>query len=182
MPFDQQTPQGPLVNCWQQVHFGEHAIASFKTALAAALSLWLGHLLRLDHTYWAAISAIVVTGSDVRVTFTSCLDRIIGTAIGALIGWATAYAWHGHVLLYGFSVAVCVLVCSALQFHKAGHLAAVALTVIVLANLDATPGRAAWGRFLEVSLGIIVALVVTLLFTPPKSIKTVVKRGAADQT
>jgi hypothetical protein len=34
-----QTPQDPVANWWQQIHFGEHAIDSFKTALAAALSL-----------------------------------------------------------------------------------------------------------------------------------------------
>jgi uncharacterized membrane protein YccC len=181
IPLDPQTPQDPIVSWWKQVHFGEHGLDSFKTALAAALCLVLGRLFGLEHTYWAAISAIVVTGSDAGVTFSSCLDRIIGTAIGALIGWATAYFWHGHALLYGLAVAVCVLVCSALQFHKAGHLAAVALTMVLLANIDATPGHAALNRFLEVGLGIVVALAVTLAVSPRKAIKTVVKRGATNQ-
>jgi hypothetical protein len=46
--------------------------------------------------------------------------------------------------------------CSALQFHKAGHLAAVALTIVMLVNFAAAPGRAAFDRFLEVGLGILV--------------------------
>jgi uncharacterized membrane protein YccC len=54
---------------------------------------------------------------------------------------------------------------------KAGHLAAVALTIIVLVNLEPTPGRAALARFLEVGLGILVALAVTLKVCPPKAKK-----------
>jgi uncharacterized membrane protein YgaE (UPF0421/DUF939 family) len=96
------------------------AIDSFKTALTAVLCLWLGHRFSLAHSYWAAISAIIVMGSDAGVTLTSCRDRPIGTAIGALLGWGTSYVWRGHTLLYGLSVALCILICSALQFHKAG--------------------------------------------------------------
>jgi uncharacterized membrane protein YgaE (UPF0421/DUF939 family) len=160
---------GGRVRSWlQRAEFGARAIDAFKTGFAAVLCLWLGHLLGLSHSYWAAISAIVVMGSDAGVTFTSSRDRIIGTAMGALLGWGTAYTWHGHPLLYGVSVALCVLVCSALQFHRAGHLAAVALTIVVLDSLDASPGRAALARFLEVGLGILVALAVTLLVFPQK--------------
>jgi uncharacterized membrane protein YgaE (UPF0421/DUF939 family) len=152
---------------WARSHLRQPALDAFKTGLAAILCLWLGHFFGLAHSYWAVISAIVVMGSDAGVTFTSCRDRVIGTAIGALLGWATSYIWHGHPVLYGLSVALCIFVCGALQFHKAGHLAAVALTIIVLVNLGATPGRAAMDRFLEVCLGIVVALAVTLLIFPP---------------
>jgi uncharacterized membrane protein YccC len=154
---------------WHQFDLSSGATDAFKTALAAVLCLWLGRILGLSHTYWPAISAIVVMGSDAEVTFTSCRDRLIGTGIGALLGWVTAYTWHGHELLYGVAVALGVLFSSALQFHKAGHLAAVALTIIVLVKLEPTPGRAALARFFEVGLGIVVALAVTLLVLPPKA-------------
>lgn len=168
-----QTLEWLVLAWWRQIRFGMGAIDSFKTAIAAVLCLWLGHLFGLEHAYWAAISAIVVMGSDAGVTFTSSRDRIIGTGIGVLLGWATSYVWHGHPLLYGLSVALCILFGSALQYHKAGHLAAVALTVVVLANLDATPGGAALARFLEVGLGVLVALAVTLLVLPPKPVGTI---------
>jgi uncharacterized membrane protein YgaE (UPF0421/DUF939 family) len=48
----------------------------------------------------------------------------------------------------------------------------VALIIIVLVNLDITPGRAALVSFLKVSLGIVVALAVTLLIFSPKPLKT----------
>jgi uncharacterized membrane protein YgaE (UPF0421/DUF939 family) len=152
---------------WEQRDLGKQAIAAFKTGVAAVICVWLGNLLGLEHSYWAAVSAIVVMGFDTTLTFASCRDRIIGTAIGAFLGWVTFYAWHGHYLLYGLSVALCLFICSTLAFDKAGRLAAVALSIIVLVKIDNGPAQAAIGRFLEVGLGIVVALVVTMLVFPP---------------
>ena len=70
---------------------------------------------------------------------------------------------------------LCIFVCSMLAFEKAGRLAAVALSIIVLIKIDGGPAQAALARFLEVSLGIVVALAVTLLVLPPRSAKTEVK-------
>jgi len=69
-------------------------------------------------------------------------------------------------------VTLCIFVCSMLAYEKAGRLAAVTLTIIVLIQIDGGPGKAALARFLEVSFGIIVALAVTLLVFPPRSTKT----------
>ena len=167
-----ESPQtgAALPGWWHRRNFRQEAIDAFKAGLAATLCLLLGHLFGLVHSYWAAISAIVVMGSNSAVTLTSCRDRLIGTAIGAFLGWATFYAWHGHVLVYGLAVGACIFLCSALEFEKAGRLAAVALTIVVLVQLDAGPAQAAVSRFLEVALGIVVALGVTLLVFPaPRS-------------
>jgi uncharacterized membrane protein YgaE (UPF0421/DUF939 family) len=153
---------------WQRKNISRRAMGAFKTGVAALLCLWLGNLFGLSHSYWAAISAIVVMGSDSVITLTSCRDRLIGTAIGALLGWGTFYVWHGHYVLYGVAVMLCLLACSLLEFEKAGRLAAVALTIIVLIRVDGGPGQAALARFLEVSLGIIVALGVTVVVFPER--------------
>jgi uncharacterized membrane protein YccC len=170
--------EGEVSRWWRKKDFGYQAIGAFKTGLAVVLCVWLGNLFGLRHSYWAAISAIVVMGVDTTLTFASCRDRIIGTAIGALMGWGTSYAWHGHYLIYGFSVALCIFVCSALAYEKAGRLAGVALSVIVLANMGESPAQAAIARFLEVGLGIVVALAVTLLVFPPRPVRTEIKAPA----
>jgi uncharacterized membrane protein YgaE (UPF0421/DUF939 family) len=152
---------------WHQKDFGKKAIGALKTGLAAILSVLLANLLGLSHAYWAAVSAIVVMGWDTALTFASCRDRIIGTAIGAFLGWVTFYIWHGHYFFYGISVALCIFVCSALQFDKAGRLAAATLSLIVLVQPDASPGRVAIARFLEIGIGVVMALAVTLLVFRP---------------
>lgn len=74
-------------------------------------------------------------------------------------------------LVWPLCCALCIFLCSALAFDKAGRLAAVALSIIVLVKIDGGPAQAAIARFLEVGLGIVVALAVTLLVFPPRSAK-----------
>jgi uncharacterized membrane protein YgaE (UPF0421/DUF939 family) len=171
MSTSSKSREGRFSTWWEGKNFGKQAIAAFKTGVAAVLCVWLGNLLGLEHSYWAAVSAIVVMGSDTTLTFASCRERIIGTAIGAFLGWITYYTSHGHYLLYGLSVTFCIFVCSALTFDKAGRLAVVTLSIIVLVKIDGGPAQAAIARFLEVGFGIVVALAVTLLVFPPRSAK-----------
>lgn len=86
---------------WRRKKLGSHAMNAFKTGLAAVLCLWLGNLLGLTHSYWAAVSAIVVMQSDNSVTISSARDRLIGTAIGALIGWPYFMSGMGTTLCMG---------------------------------------------------------------------------------
>ena len=62
---------------------------------------------RLERSYWALVTAIVMMGSESAVSLAACRDRLIGTAIGAVVGWATVLIWHGHSLLYGLAVMLC---------------------------------------------------------------------------
>ena len=137
-------PEASGSDWWRKWNIRTRAIDAFKTAFAAVLCLWLGQIFRLEHSYWAAVTAIVVMGSDAAITFATSRDRIIGTAIGAFLGWVTYYLWHGHYLIYGLAVLLCVFVCSALAFEKAGRLAAVTLTIVALISIDCRtrPGRA----------------------------------------
>ena len=156
---------------WERHELSRRSVGAFKTALAAVLCLWLGHLFRLERSYWASVTAIVMMGSESAVSLAACRDRLIGTAIGAVLGWVTVSIWHGHSLLYALAILLCLLACSTLKFEKAGRLAAVALTIIVLVQWDGGPAHAALSRFSEVALGILVALTVGLLVFPERPVE-----------
>jgi uncharacterized membrane protein YgaE (UPF0421/DUF939 family) len=93
----------------------------------------------------------------------SSRDRFLGTAVGGLVGWGCAAIWHQHVWIYALAVALTIFVCWVTSIGNAGRLAAVAVTVIVLIPRDEAIWRIALFRFLEVSWGIAVALVIVLL-------------------
>jgi uncharacterized membrane protein YgaE (UPF0421/DUF939 family) len=175
MSTNSKSQESKLSSWWEQKNFGRQTLGSFKTGLAAVLCVWLGDRVGLIHSYWAAVSAIVVMGFDNTLSFASCRDRVLGTAIGAFLGWCTCYIWHGHYLVYGLAVALCIFVCNAFAFDKAGRLAAVTLSIIVLIKIDGGPAQAALARFLEVTFGIVVALVVTMLVFPLRSAKEEIK-------
>ena len=79
-----ETVQAGLLS-WERQRLLIHAA---KTALAAALCWWLVLRFGLHDGYWGSISAIIVLQSNVGSTVTASRDRILGTIIGAIIGFS----------------------------------------------------------------------------------------------
>jgi uncharacterized membrane protein YgaE (UPF0421/DUF939 family) len=137
-----------------------------KTGLAAVLAFYLAKFLGLPESYWAAISAIIVMYSDVSQTLKASGQRLVGTAIGVSIGGAFAAVFGQHLWAFGLAVALTVLVCALLGFEEAARLAGVAVAIVMLTGHPARPWIAPLHRFLEVSFGILVAVVVSGLNWP----------------
>jgi uncharacterized membrane protein YccC len=132
-----------------------------KTTLAACLCLVLGRWFRLSQSYWACISAIVVMQSTVQDTWTTSRDRIVGTAVGAVVGWGAAILWHGNSLVYALAILLCMAVPQMMRLKNAGRLAGVAASIIMLIPSSVPYWKVAAGRFFEVSFGVLIALMVS---------------------
>jgi uncharacterized membrane protein YgaE (UPF0421/DUF939 family) len=132
------------------------------TAGAAWFSFTTSSAIGLREGYWAAISAIVVMQTELQQTEFSGRDRFIGTAIGGFIAWGCAICWHDRAWIYAAAVALSIFVCWLAGLGAAGRLAGVTVSVIVLIPQQEAIWRVALFRFLEVSWGIAVALIVAL--------------------
>jgi uncharacterized membrane protein YgaE (UPF0421/DUF939 family) len=135
---------------------------------AGIISIYLAGLFRLPQGYWAAISAIVVLGSDVKTTVRASGERLIGTAIGALAGAVFAYFWGSHLLWFGVAATLTVLLCELFGLGQSYRLACVTVAIIMMINSNASPWLTALNRFLEVALGILIALILSAV--PPERI------------
>ncbi len=139
-----------------------------KTALAATLCWWLALRFGLHDGYWGAISAIIVLQSNFGATITASRDRILGTLIGAIFGFAFSYFW---VLPWNFILAVflAVVVCGLLGLRSSSRLAGVTITIVMLVQKTGTHRSVALDRVGEVVLGILVALAVSTLVFPDRA-------------
>jgi uncharacterized membrane protein YgaE (UPF0421/DUF939 family) len=89
--------------------------------------------------------------SDVSRTVRASGYRLLGTAIGVSIGVA---------------VTITMLICALLGLAEASRLAGVAVAIVMLVSHPGGPWIAALHRFLEVSFGIVVAVVISALIWP----------------
>jgi len=135
--------------------------------MAGAGALYIADLVNLPQAYWAAISALVVMGADVGETFKASRDRLSGTAIGAVTGGIFAFFGRRHLLWFALAVCATALLCEALKLKQSLRLAGVTVAVIMLTGDSPSPVPTMIHRFLEVSLGIVVALVISAL--PPRA-------------
>jgi uncharacterized membrane protein YgaE (UPF0421/DUF939 family) len=140
-----------------------------KTGIAAIASLYLARLLKMPESYWAAISAIIVMYSDVGKTVSASWNRLIGTAIGVSIGGVFAAVFGPRIWAFGVAVTLTMLVCTLLGFAEAARLAGVAVAIVMLVSHPGAPWIAALHRFLEVSFGIVTAVVVSALLWPARN-------------
>ncbi len=132
-----------------------------KTAIAAGVCLGLVRVVGLKPGFWACISTIVVMQSESADTLVASRDRLIGTALGALVGLGVSYFWNGHLIVYAMAVLVCMLVPEIAGLKTAGRMAGVTVTIVLLAANSRSHWEVAYDRFLEVSFGIVVAVVVS---------------------
>jgi len=156
---------------WGQLRSFHHV---GRTTLGAVASLGVASLLTLREPYWAAITTLIVMQSDLESTLTLSARRLVGTALGAALGAVlltsigpTMPAFALGVFVAG--VACIVLGCvskrlSGFVDRTAYRYAGITLAVIMLIPHVPSIWTVALDRFIEVSIGIVVALVVTKLW------------------
>jgi uncharacterized membrane protein YgaE (UPF0421/DUF939 family) len=146
----------------------EVILSSTRTAVATVLSLLLARSLKMPEFYWAPISTIVILLSTVN-PLTLAWQRFVGTALGAFLGALIATYFHPNWIVYGAGIFVCGVLSSILRLGSAYRFAAIALTIVLLITHDRPPWVVATHRFLEVSLGIAVALLVAVVWRLPQN-------------
>ena len=129
-----------------------------KTAAAATISLYASRFLKLPEGYWAAISAIIVLQSNLEATFRTSVNRLAGTAIGAVVGALFAETVGVRLWMFGMAVMTAILVCVLLDQWESYRFAGVTVAIVMLTPHHASPWVVALHRFAELSLGIVVAL------------------------
>ena len=133
-----------------------------RSTVAAVVSLLLARLLKLPESYWAPISAIVIIQSTLNHRDVAW-QRFAGTALGAVLGALIATFLPSNALVYAAAIFVCGALCALLRLRTAYRFAAITLSIILLIAHQSPAWIVAAHRFVEVSVGIAVALVVAQL-------------------
>ena len=141
---------------------------SARTAVATLMSLLLARALKFPEYYWAPISTIIIMQSSIQ-PFQGAWQRFVGTALGAALGAAIASYVGRTAIVYAIGIFVCGILAAFSRVWSAYRVAAITFTIVVL--ISRGPAWVfAWHRFLEVSLGIAVALIALLVSQPKKKI------------
>jgi uncharacterized membrane protein YgaE (UPF0421/DUF939 family) len=134
-----------------------------RTTIAAVVSLLLARLLKLPESYWAPISAIVIIQSTIDPRIVSW-QRFAGTALGAVLAALIGTFFPSSLLMYAVAIFVCGALCAFLRVRGAYRFAAITLSIILLVAHQSPAWIVAAHRFVEVSLGIAVALALAELW------------------
>src|SRR6202011_723343 len=139
-----------------------HAI---RTAVAATVSVIIARLVQMPEAYWAAIATLVVMQSTLGATLMLSLERIVATAVGASVGALEANLFGANLIAFAVAIVLLGFLSFAFRLEKTAYrYASITLAIIVLIPRSAPAWIIAFHRFLEVSVGIMVALAVVALW------------------
>jgi uncharacterized membrane protein YccC len=160
---------------------GELKLAA-RTTFAALITFALAELLALPQGYWAVLTSVIVMQASVGGSLKAGLDRIVGTAAGALWGVAVTLAVPHHATwTLGLALAVAVAPLAPVAVLRPTYRVAPVTAVIVLLSTSGAqlgPVRYAIDRVLEIGLGCLVAVVVSLLVLPARAHRLLAEAAA----
>jgi uncharacterized membrane protein YccC len=133
-----------------------------RTTLAAVATQVIAHALHMPEPYWATVTTIVVMQSTLGAAWKVSVKRFAGTALGALVaGLAGTYVRPG-VLLFAAVLFITGLICLALRLDRPAYrFAGITEVIVMLVAREKAAWIIAAHRFVEVALGIAVALVAS---------------------
>lgn len=139
-----------------------------RTTVAALASLLLSRALHSPEPYWATISTIVVMQSSLGAAWKASRQRLAGTIVGAVLGGALASWVPSRLLAFAVGIFLSGCACLILDLDRVAYrFAGITVAIIVLIERQTSAWVIAAHRFVEVSLGIAVALVVTAVWPEP---------------
>ena len=140
-------------------------VHSLRTAITCVVSLLVARLFRLPEAYWAPITTVVITQSSLGAALAVSWHRFLGTVLGALVGAAAATYVGPHAVAFGIGVFVLGMVRIVTHSDLSGYrFGGVALAIVLLVPRTGPAWQIAFHRFVEVSIGIGVALMFSMVW------------------
>ncbi|WP_025026991.1 FUSC family protein [Caldalkalibacillus mannanilyticus] len=138
-----------------------------KTGIALTIALYLATFFGLDPVIFAALAAALSIQPSLYRSWQHILDQIQANIIGALVAISFTYLLGNEPFIVGIVVMLVIAINLQLKFEKA-----IPLSIItVIAIMESTTGSFllfAADRFLLILTGIGAALLVNVIFLPPK--------------
>jgi uncharacterized membrane protein YgaE (UPF0421/DUF939 family) len=140
---------------------------AFRASVAAAVAIAIADFCRLEFPIYALLAAVIVTDLAPSQSRRLAMHRLLATFVGAVCGAALTFVLPPGPIAIGVSILIAMLLCLLLRMPDAAKIAGFICGIVVL-EYSAEPWVSAFHRFLETTMGVIVALAVSYV---PKLIK-----------
>jgi uncharacterized membrane protein YccC len=155
---------------------------SVRVTVSAVLTLVLGHWLNVPLVLWAVLTAVIVTQTSVGRSLKATIDYFVGTLSGAIYAGAVAalIPHNSELALLGvLAIAVAPMVLLA-AVNSSFSVAPFTAVIVILAPTvtHSTPVESAIFRLLEVGLGAVTGLLVSLTVFPARAYELAIEAAA----
>lgn len=148
--------------------------AALRTAIATLIAVLIAFFLHLDKPYWSGMTVVILANVYTGSIIDKAILRIVGTVIGACMGYFLAGLVVNSLLLY--LLANFLLISLAVYYynfspHAYAYLLGALAAFFVISQLAVSSDEAfyvAIWRSVEIALGVLVSAVAALFIFPNK--------------
>ncbi|HEY5071039.1 MAG TPA: FUSC family protein [Caulobacteraceae bacterium] len=157
---------------WLVAHGSQFRLA-LRITVAALATFVIADLLGLAQSSWAVLTAVIVTQASVGGALNATVNRFVGSLGGAVWGVVVALSVpHGDAVHLGAALVIAVaplaVVAAINPIYRIAPVTAIIL-LIAPANLPGGVVSSAVHRMLEIIVGSLVAVAVSLLVLPERA-------------
>jgi uncharacterized membrane protein YccC len=154
-----------------------------RMTVAGLLALGLGELFGLPRSYWAVLTAVLVTQASLGGSIRATVDRLIGTVAGAVYGAAVALAIPhqsdlGQLLATAAAIAPLALASALSPSFRIAPVTAI-IVLLIPSGPQAGVVASAVTRVFEIVFGCVVGLACSILVLPSRAHQLVAQAAAA---
>ena len=141
---------------------------NIKTGIAVFISIAISRILSSGYPFFAAVASIVAMQSSVEGSFKAGKNRMLGTFVGAVVGYVFALIAPGNVFLCAIGIIMVIYICNILNWKDAISIGGIVFLAIMLNLNGGSPLYYSLYRILDTFIGTVVALAVNRFVAPPK--------------
>lgn len=154
-----------------KIEFKKVGMRNIKTAISVSISILIARALKMEYPFYTAIASIITMQGSVETSFIVGRNRMIGTLLGAFVGFICASIRPGEPLIAGAGIVLVIYLCNIVNRKESSSIAGVVFCAIMLNLKGGSVLFYSINRILDTFVGIAVAVIVNYFLMPPKKIQ-----------
>lgn len=154
-------------------------LRAVKTAIAVSLCMLMTYIFKIDEAFIAAFAAIICMQPTYNQTFKSGLNRMFGTVLGGVIGYALLelatfiplYQSWWNVILAPVCLLIVIYLCNMFNKQPSVSIACIVLLCCIAQPTETINDTFIYvvNRVLTTTIGIVIAMLVNKFLWPKRS-------------
>ena len=141
---------------------------TLKTGLAVIITSCLSGTFLISNPFYAVIGTVFAMQNTVKSSFVAGKNRLLGTVLGAVIGYFFALIHLEWPVFHGVAVIVVIICCNALKISSSIIIAStVCLSILMGITAEQNPLIYSILRTTDTSIGIIIGILVNYFIAQP---------------
>lgn len=140
----------------------------FKTGLAVTIALYFARMIGFPSAVFAGFAAVFAIQPSIYQSFKITIKQLYANFIGVSTGIALAYFIGNDAIIVGLAVVIIIIIARTIKLEKSAVSIALIAVISVMETTSMEIYQFGLLRFSSLVLGILSALIVNLVFIPPK--------------